>query len=237
MVVLDPELMLAIDVIPCEDGHASERTLLPALLETVGRRDVWIADRNFCTTDFLLQIRACGAYFVIRQHGSSLRCELKGRRKRVGQTETGTVYEQPLEILAADGQRRTIRRVSVKLRQPTRDGDAEIHVLTNLPKKVGALKIAELYRNRWTLETAFAQMAENLHGEINTLGYPKAALFGFCMALVSYNILSVVKAACTSPPASSRSPRWISSRRRRRSMPRGANTPPRAARAIVTAPC
>ncbi len=30
---------------------------------------------------------------------------------------------------------------------------------------------------------------------MNTLGYPKAALFGFCVALVAYNILAVVKAA------------------------------------------
>ncbi len=27
------------------------------------------------------------------------------------------------------------------------------------------------------------------------MGYPKAALFGFCMALVTYNLLSVVRAA------------------------------------------
>jgi len=33
--------------------------------------------------------------------------------------------------------------------------------------------------------------------EIKTLGYPKAALFGFCVAIVSYNILSVVLAACS----------------------------------------
>jgi hypothetical protein len=33
---------------------------------------------------------------------------------------------------------------------------------------------------------------------MNTLGYPKAALFSFCMALVTYNILSVIKAALRS---------------------------------------
>jgi len=31
--------------------------------------------------------------------------------------------------------------------------------------------------------------------EVNTLGYPKAALFGFCVAMVAYNVLSVVKGA------------------------------------------
>jgi hypothetical protein len=31
--------------------------------------------------------------------------------------------------------------------------------------------------------------------EVNTLGYPKAALFGFCVALVAYNVVAVVKGA------------------------------------------
>ena len=38
-------------------------------------------------------------------------------------------------------------------------------------------------------------MEDHFHSEINSLGYPKAALFGFCTALVAYNTLAVVKAA------------------------------------------
>lgn len=38
-------------------------------------------------------------------------------------------------------------------------------------------------------------MAQNLEGEIETRGYPKAALFSFCSALVAFNLLSVVMAA------------------------------------------
>src|SRR5580704_2032576 len=55
-VVLDPALMLAVDVFPCPDGHASERTLLPALLEMLGAKDLLLADRNFCTTNFLWDV-------------------------------------------------------------------------------------------------------------------------------------------------------------------------------------
>ena len=55
--------------------------------------------------------------------------------------------------------------------------------------------IADLYRRRWTIETAFQELEATLHGEVNTLGYPKAALFAFCMALVAYNVLSIVQAA------------------------------------------
>ena len=69
-----------------------------------------------------------------------------------------------------------LRRVTVVLDKSTRDGDTEIHVLTNLPRVEDAPVIAELYRKRWTIETAFQELEETLQSEINTLGYPKAAL-------------------------------------------------------------
>ena len=34
-----------------------------------------------------------------------------------------------------------------------------------------------------------------MNSELNTLGYPKAALFGFCTALVAFNVYAVVMAA------------------------------------------
>ena len=195
LVVLDPQYMLATDVIPCEDGHAQERSLLPEILETVQRGEVWIADRNFCTAGFLFGIMARRAHFIIREHATSPRRELVGRRRKVGRSDTGIVYEQKMRIWDAQGNEKVIRRITVELYEPTRDGETEIHILTNLPKKVTPLAIGKLYRGRWTIETAFQEMAENLDSEIQTLGYPKAALFGFCMGLVAYNVLGVVKAA------------------------------------------
>jgi IS4 transposase len=88
-----------------------------------------------------------------------------------------------------------VRRISIELDEPTRDGDRELHVLTNLPESVDACKIAEIYRRRWTIETAFQELEATLEGELNTLCYPQAALFAFAMALVAYNVLSTVKAA------------------------------------------
>jgi hypothetical protein len=52
LVVLDPEPMLVLEMIPCEDGHAQERVLLPALLELVQARELWMGDRNLCTLVF-----------------------------------------------------------------------------------------------------------------------------------------------------------------------------------------
>ena len=41
-------------------------------------------------------------------------------------------------------------------------------------------------------------MTEVLRCEINTLAYPKAALLGFCVALVGYNVLAAVRSALRS---------------------------------------
>ena len=199
LVVLDPERMLITDVVLCEDGHAQERSMTQAILEMVQPNDLWIKDRNFCTTGFLLGIAHRGGSFVTRQHGSTLRCELVGARVSKGRCATGEVFEQAIRLSDGEGQTLTVRRITVELDQATRDGDRAIHILTNLPEAVAdAVKVAELYRQRWTLETAFQELESSLNGEINTLGYPKAALFAFCLALVSYNILSTVKAALRS---------------------------------------
>lgn len=73
---------------------------------------------------------------------------------------------------------------------------ARIAILTNLPASdADAVVIAELYRQRWSIETLFQVVTENFEGEIQTLGYPRAALFSFSMALVAYNILATIKAA------------------------------------------
>jgi hypothetical protein len=68
-----------------------------------------------------------------------------------------------------------------------------------LPREAaGAMKIADIYRKRWKIETAFQELEDFFHSEINTLGYPQAALFAFCVALISYMILAVIRAALCS---------------------------------------
>lgn len=195
LVVLDQELMLATDVFLCEDGHAQERSLLNDVLSSVGRDELWLADRNFCTIGFMIGIATRSSRFVIRQHGQ-LKGELIGKRKSKGKVSTGKVYEQEMQIVGADGKTLKLRRITVTLKEPTRDGDTEIHLLTNLPvKDASAAKVASLYAKRWTIETMFQELTETLTCEVNTLGYPKAALFGFCLALMAYHAVSVIKAA------------------------------------------
>jgi hypothetical protein len=199
LVVFDPQGMLAVDTILCEDGHAQERSLTDEILRLIRAGDLWIGDRNFCTTALLFGIHGLAGCFVIRQHGSTLSWEPVGRRQPRGRGPTGEVFEQTLKLTDDRGQILFVRRITVVLDTPTRDGDREIHILTDLPAEVAdAIAVAELYRKRWTLETAFQELEATLQSEINALGYPKAALFAFSVALVAYNILSTVKAALRS---------------------------------------
>jgi hypothetical protein len=196
LVAYDPQWTMVTDVIPCEDGHAQERALLGEVLPRVQPRDVWVADRNFCTTDFLFGIAARQASFVIRQHAQTLHWRRVGKRHYCGRSETGKVFEQAVELRDERGRVMRVRRVTVELDEPTRDGDTELHILTNVPQEdADALVIAELYRGRWTIETAFGELAATLSAEIDRLAYPKAALFCFCVGLVAYNVLSVIKGA------------------------------------------
>jgi IS4 transposase len=195
LVVLDPSRMLALDAVVCEDGHAQERSLVPQLLEKVEGDDLWLADRNFCTTNFLFGVAERGGYFLVRQHASTLHWEPTGRQKKVGENDSGTIYEQPAVAEDKQGNPLCLRRITIKLNKPTRDGTTEIHLLTNLPKRVRAKKLTDLYLKRWTIEHAFQELATAFNAEVESLGYPKAALFAFCIGLLSYNVFSVVRAA------------------------------------------
>jgi len=198
LVIYEPELEMATDVFPCEDGHAQERSLLSEILPTLAARDTLIMDRNFCVRNFLHGISARQAYFIVRQH-KGLPWEEDGEEKYIGKSEGSKLYEQWIIVKDSEGNRKRFRRIRIVLKNPTRDGDKELCLLTSLSKSsANAKQISLMYRKRWTIETAFQELEAHLHSEINTLGYPKAALFGFCVALVSYNVLAVVKAALRS---------------------------------------
>ena len=118
--------------------------------------------------------------------------------KPVGFVESGELFEQLIQI-EQFGNDLIVRRIVLRLSKSTRHDEKEIVFLTNLPIEVaGAELVSQLYRERWQIETLFLTVTMNFEGEINTLAYPKAALFSFCLALVTYNILATIRAALSS---------------------------------------
>lgn len=199
LAVLDLETRLVVDVVPWEDAHTQERALIDFILPKVGPGDLWIDDRNFCTTRFIFGVRGQGGSFLVRQHKSTLYWEETTPWTVIGRTSTGLVHEQTIRVRtsnADDAETMDLRRIRLDLDRPTEDKETEIFLLTDVPQdKADALLLCETYRLRWRIENVFQTLTEALTCEIDTLAYPKAALFGFCVAVVMYNVLAVVRAA------------------------------------------
>jgi hypothetical protein len=185
---------VVIDAAASEDAYTSERELVRAILAVAVLNNLFVADRHFCTTEILFSIIDRQAFFVIRQH-ESLRWRPLKEAWSVGRVATGEVWEQPIEVEETNtGECRRMRRIILKLDTATDEGDTEIVLLSNL-ERVSALRICDLYRDRWTIERHFSLVKTVLHGEIEGLGRPRAALFAMGMALVAANALAVVKQA------------------------------------------
>ena len=128
LALLDAQTELVVELVPCECGHAQERSLLPELLERIRADTVLVADRNFCTVvplceKFLFGLFRRGALFVIRQHASTLTYRFEGRRRKMGRCETGLLYEQTLvltDVNAAEGEvsELKVRRITLVLDTP-----------------------------------------------------------------------------------------------------------------------
>jgi hypothetical protein len=169
------------------------------VLQLVEADQLWIEDRNFCTLGLMVGMARRGAAFVVRQH-AQVQGERLGRATRTGTTCSGTVYAQAMLVHdPASGETMRLRRITIKLKVPTRDGDTELHILSNVPSgRASAAQLARVSGKRWSIETAFFESTTTLSCAINTLGYPKAALLTFCLALLAYNAVSLIKAALRS---------------------------------------
>ena len=91
---------------------------------------VGIGDRNFCVLSFLCGIAYRSALFIIRLH-QNFPWQSAGEEKFVGNIETGKVYEQPIIVIDESGKKWKFRLIRVSLKEPTRDGDKEIFIITN----------------------------------------------------------------------------------------------------------
>jgi hypothetical protein len=143
LVIYEPACGLGTDVVPCEDGHAQERSLLQAVLTAVEPQDRWSADRNFCPRDFLGGLACRSAYFVIRAH-QGLPFEIVTPLSRDQRTETGHIAEQRVRIVDTQGASHACRRLRLQLQEPTRDGETLLYLLTHIPRhQASARRVAE----------------------------------------------------------------------------------------------
>lgn len=198
LVVYDPDLDTAVDVLLWEDAHSQERMLMNTLMSSAQPGDLWIADRNFSTRAILCGLIGQGANFLIREHGASPNPTEESKLKRIGRIETGMLYEQSVSIVEQQEEKQVthlLRRLELHLDEPTEDGAQVIRLLSNAADSFEAQALAQLYRRRWRIENLFQRLESVLHSEVRTLGAPRAALLAFGVALLAYNVLTLLKTA------------------------------------------
>ncbi len=136
-------------------------------------------------------VESCEAKFLIRKT-KNLVLTFDEVKKCKGQCKTGQVEYGSATL--SDG--RKVFAIIIKRKKPAKDGTKEVILLTNLT--IGsrlAVKLADLYLERWKIEEAFRQLTEYLSCEVKTLGYPRAALLAFSLAVTAYNCMRCVKGA------------------------------------------
>jgi hypothetical protein len=208
LVVLPTDTGLVVDVVPCADAPASEQALVDQVVARCSPGELWIEDRNFSAAHFVRGVARRGASFLVRQHANMIPVEPLSASVAAGRVPTGTVAEQEVLIVEMDGRGRPrrdergdrlvlkARRVRIALDRPTQDGDTAVVLLSNLPgTDADACRLSELYLKLWTIEHVFQTLTQVLRCEVNTLADPGAALLGFCVAVVGYNVLTVMRAA------------------------------------------
>jgi len=177
-----------------EDAYTNERALLDEVLSWLGPNQLLLGDRNYCTLDFLAGLADRQAFYLIRHH-QQVQLSPQGPLQPKGQTATGVVSEQRVRLSSG----RRCRLVRIRLFQPTREGETEIRLLSNVSaRKANAKTLADVYVRRWRIETSFQELTDLLRCEVDTLAYPRAALFGFALALVAFNLMAVLKGALAS---------------------------------------
>ena len=191
LAIYEPSSGLILDLILEEDAHCQERALVERVDVQPGQ--LWVMDRNFCVRSLVFRIARREAFFLVRWHRLTLPFEPAGRLRACGRCATGEVFEQPIDVADGEGGVHRLRRIVLKLDEPTRDGETEIVLVTNLPAAVTALQCCEAYRDRWQIEGHYQTLTDLLHCEVPGLGYPRAALFAFSMATVAGNALAVLK--------------------------------------------
>jgi hypothetical protein len=191
LAIYEPATATITELILEEDAQAQERALFGRIPIEPGR--LYIADRNFCVRSLLFRITATPAFFLVRWHRSALPFRATSRLHRRGRCRSGEIIEQTIEVSDEEGVAHPLRRIVLKLDEPTRDGETEIVLITNLPAEVPAATCCEAYAGRWSIEGHYQALTDLLHCEIPSLGYPRAALFAFAMSAVAGNALAVLK--------------------------------------------
>lgn len=179
------------------DGETNEAKLVPTLLPQVrvqvGRRRLWVADRQFCDLTQPAAFVAGDDHCLVRYHPKTPFCPDPTWPAQRGQDAQGRVWEQDWGWLGSEKskQRRFMRRLTL-----FRPGEETIVLLTDLldATRFPATDLLDLYLARWSIERVFQQITEVFHLQTLIGTTPQGTVFQFAFCVLLYNIVQVVRA-------------------------------------------
>jgi hypothetical protein len=143
LVGYEPAQGLVTEVVPWEDGHAQERSLLGAVRKSVRRNAWWSAARNCGPQAFRSELDSRSGFFVLREQ-RGFPWEIISSRRSCGRPPTGQLAAPRGRVLDAHGHPHGFRRRRIKRPHATRDGDTRRYLLTHFPRQVSARQVAQL---------------------------------------------------------------------------------------------
>lgn len=181
-------------------GKKHDARMAPLLLGSIGQGDLLLADRAFCSYEFIARLQQRGAECVMRLHQARHR-KLDWRRgRKLSPIERLVVWEKPAqkppgcelsaEEWAALPGSLTLRYV--KMGYENRQGEkAMIVVVTTLvdPGSHDGIEVANLYARRWEIEVKLRDVKTTLRMEKLAVKSPEMARKTLTMMLIAYNLM------------------------------------------------
>ncbi len=174
--------------------------MAPRLLKHIEEGDLLLADRAFCTYEFIARLSGKGAHVLMRLHQARHR-KLDWRRgKRLSSIDRLVTWKKPScqpktsELSAQEWEalpdEMTMRYI--KLGFEDRDGcKRSLVVVTDLldPVEFDAVELSCLYARRWEIELKLRDVKTTLGMEFFAVRSPEMAHKTLWMMLIAYNLM------------------------------------------------
>lgn len=174
--------------------------IAPRLLKHIEAHDLLMADRAFCSYEFIARITGKGGHVLMRLHQARHR-KLDWRRgKKISPIERLVTWKKPAkrpdtsELSPAEWEalppEMTLRYIKMSFED--RHGHKKsLVVVTDLldPVRYDALELADLYARRWEIEVKLRDVKTTLGMEFFAVKTPEMAHKTLWMMLIAYNLM------------------------------------------------
>ena len=182
------------------NARMRDTRVAPRMLKHLDKGDVLLADRAFCSYEFIVQLIGKGAHCVMRLHQARHR-KLDWRKgKKISRNERIITWKKPKQQPATsdltkdqwDDLPAEMKLRYVRKPHTSRGGDTGyLIVVTDLldHEKYCASEVLGLYGERWQIELRFRDIKTTLGMEKLAVKTPEMAHKTLCVMMIAYNLV------------------------------------------------